>query len=427
VLQAFHLWCHKQINMQHKIVNKRESIQRTSSIIFLLVFSAFILLCITSCQKEKLVNTPPLTKEFNAVKFRQFIATALSSGGSPARGYSIVVNKGGNWVDTFSSGWAYRNATGGGYAPMHVNQEINVASVSKTITAVGVLQLLNKNNLTIDSTIGGWLPAYWNAATVVKNLTFKQLLTHSSGLLESNTGYDSLKVTVARGLDNPAKPLNTYANINFALFRAIIPYLVNKTAAATQEAAMLPANASGFENWLSQEYVKYMQEKVWTPIGISSATCTPSANTAMGFNENNGNGPVDIVVTGNNGDWTNTCGGGGYYLSVMEMARFNAYLAHATSLLSSEQRLLMDAQRLGWDTGDSPMTDMGQAYGKDGALFWDLNNNNTPDVGEAGLETLIMKFPHGIELSLVVTSFPGSWRTLSSIARNAYNISWEEK
>jgi len=414
--------------MQHTIIVKKKSFHQTSSLAFLIFVTAIILLCITSCQKEKLAaNTPPLTKKFNAVKFRQFIATALSSGSSPARGYSMVVNKDGNWVDTFSFGWAYRNPTGGGYAPMHVNQEINVASVSKTITAVGVLQLLKKNNLTIDSTIGGWLPAYWNAATVVKNLTFKELLTHSSGLLESNTGYDSLKATAARGLDNPAKPFESYANINFALFRAIIPYLVNKTVASTKEASMLPANASGFENWLSQEYVKYMQEKVWTPIGISSATCTPSANTAMGFNENNGNGPVDIVVTGNNGDWTNICGGGGYYLSVLEMARFNAYLAHSTSLLTGEQRLLMDAQRLGWDTGDSPMTDMGQAYGKDGALFWDLNNNNTTDAGEAGLQTLIMKFPHGIELSLVVTSFPGSWRSLSNIARSAYNIAWEEK
>jgi CubicO group peptidase (beta-lactamase class C family) len=309
---------------------------------------------------------------------------------------------------------------------MHVNQEINVASVSKTITAVGVLQLLKKNSLTIDSTIGGWLPAYWNAKQAIKKLTFKELLTHSSGLAESTTTYDSLKATVARGLDDPAKPFESYANINFALFRAIIPYLANKAAATTKEAAMLPGNASGFENWLSLEYIKYMQEKVWTPMGITSATCTPSANTAMAFNESTG-GAVDAVITATNTDWTNSCGGGGYYLSVMEMARFNAYLSHTTSLLSGAQRQLMETFRLGWDTNDSPMTDKGQAYGKGGALYWDLNNNTTNDAGEPGLQTLIMKFPHGIELAVAVTSIPGTWRTLSATARNAYNLSWEKK
>jgi CubicO group peptidase (beta-lactamase class C family) len=378
-----------------------------------------------SCGKDKL-GPKPMTKTFNAVKFRQQIANGLLTGNSQARGFSLVVNEKGNWVDTFSFGWAYRNVTGGGYAPMHVNQEINVASVSKTITAVGVLPLLKKNKLTVNSSIGGWLPAYWNAAPAIKNLTFRELLTHSSGLTESTTTYDSLKATVARGLDNPAKPTESYANINFALFRAIIPYLANKSAATEKEASMVPGNTSGFENWLSLEYIKYMQDNVWTPIGIGSATCTPSANTAMGFNENTG-GPVDAVVTGINTDWTNACGGGGYYLSVMEMARFNAYLAHTTKLLSAEERALMDAGRLGWDSNDSPITDRGQAYGKGGALFWDLNGNRSPDAGEAGLQTLIMKFPYGIELSLAVTSFPGSWRQLSSIARNAYNNSWEEK
>lgn len=379
----------------------------------------------TSCQKEKLAPNVS-AKEFNAVKFRQLIATSLSSGSSEARGYSIVVNKGGNWIDTFSFGWAYRSPAGGSYASMHVNQEINIASVSKTITAVGALQLLKKNNLKIDSTIGRWLPAYWNATTTIKNITFGELLTHSSGISQSATTYDSLKATVARGLDNPAKPFDVYANSNFALFRAMIPYLANRSAAIAKENSMLPGNAAGFETWLSQEYVKYMQVNIFTPIGIANATCTPSANTAMGFNENTG-GPVDIVLTGVNDDWLNACGGGGYYLSVMEVARFQAYLAHTEILLDQTQRSLMNSKLLGWDNEDSPVTDMGQAYGKDGALFWDLNGDNVLNTGDAGLQTFIMKFPNQIELTLAVTSIPGGWRTFSSMVRNAYNICWENK
>jgi D-alanyl-D-alanine carboxypeptidase len=388
----------------------------------LMVFFAGIF---TSCQKEKLAPNVP-TKVFNTAKFRQFIATSLSNGPSVARGYSIVVNKGGNWVDTFSFGWAYRSPTGGSFAAMHVNQEINVASVSKTITAVGALQLLKKNNLKIDSTIGRWLPAYWNANNAIKNITFGELLTHSSGINESNTSYDSLKATVARGLDNPLKPFDVYANSNFALFRAMIPYLADRNAAVAKENSMLPGNAAGFETWLSEEYVKYMQANVFTPIGIANATCTPSANTAMGFNENTG-GPIDVVLTGANNDWLNFCGGGGYYLSVMEIARFQAYLAHTDILVDQTQRSLMNSKLLGWDNEDSPLTDMGQAYGKDGALFWDLNGDNLLNTGDAGLQTLVIQFPNKIELTLAVTSIPGGWRTLTSMVRNAYNASWENK
>lgn len=389
--------------------------------VLLFALSTFVM----SCQKEKLgPNT--LTQNFNAAKFRQLIANSLSAGTSKARGYSIVVNKDGNWVDTFSFGIAYRPATGGAFSNMHVNQEINIASVSKTITAVAVLQLLKKNNLTIDSTIGGWLPAYWNATTAIKKLTFVELLTHSSGINEFSSSYDSLKATVARGLDNPAKPVGAYANANFGIFRIIIPYLVDRNAAIAKETSMVPGNTTGFETWLSLEYLKYMQAKVFTPIGIANATCTPTANTAMGFNENTG-GPVDQVVTGVNTDWLHASGGGGYYLSVMEVARFQAYLAHTDILLDQTQRSQMNSKLLGWDSNDSPSTEKGQAYGKGGALYWDLNNNQGPDIGEAGLQTLIVRFPHKIELTLAVTSIPGTWRTFSSMVRNAYNNSWEDK
>jgi D-alanyl-D-alanine carboxypeptidase len=384
--------------------------------------SIVLVLGMLSCQKDKQGPNP---KVFNAQKFRQIIANQLAvTGGSPARGYAIVVNQGGVWVDTFSFGWAYRNATGGGYANMSVKQEINVASVSKTITAIGAMQLIKKNGLTIKSKIGEWLPAYWNARQSIKDLTFEELLTHSSGISESNTSWDSLKATVVRGLDNPAKPFDVYANMNFALFRAIIPFMVNKNVAIVKENSMVPGNVAGFESWLSQQYINYMQENVFGPIGISEATCSPTINTALGFNENLG-GNVDGVVSMNPGEWSHLCGGGGYYLSAMELARFMAYLSHSYTILDKDWRALMDNKLLGWDNEDSPITDMGQAYGKDGALYQDLNNNNSVGTNEPGLQTLIMKFPRGIELSLVITSIPGGWRGLSSIATNAYNNSWE--
>ncbi len=411
----------------------------------MLAFSAlsmFIIVGLSSCKKENLshsTNPPQLqgglvntnlnlggilsSKEFSVSSFKSSLQSQITnSAPTTPRGYSFVISKNGQFADSSSFGSA--SLRNGVFSPMHRNQEINIASVTKTATAVAVLQLIKKNNLTIQSKIGGWLPGYWNAKQAVNDLTFEELMTHSSGLAESNTGYDSLKATVARGLDNPAKPFDIYANINFALFRAMIPYLQDKNGATQQEQAMVPSNVPGFENWLSEKYIEYMQDKVFGPIGISSATCTPAANTAQAFGESAS--PM-ALINANLGDWKNISGGGGYFLSVMEMARFMAYLSHSTVLLDNAQKALMDTKFMGWDNEDSPMTIAGRAYGKDGALWWDSNNNNSQDTGDAGLQTFVIKFPNGIELSLAINSIPGNYRSLATMVRNAYNSAWLDK
>lgn len=388
-------------------------------------WSALVLIIVAgsfSCKKEN-ITLNSNAKVFSVAQFKTNLQIQITnSAATQPRGYSFVINKDGNWVDTTSFGSASINAAGGGFNKMHVNQEINIASVTKTLTGIAVLQLIKSigNGVTVKSKIGEWLPVYWNAKQAVKDLTFEELMTHSSGLAESNTGYDSLKATVARGLDNPAKPVDVYANINFALFRVMIPYMRDKAAATAKENSMLPGNAAGFENWLSLEYIDYMQDKVFTPVGINNATCKPSLNSAQAFSESNGVG----IASANLNDWTNTCGGGGYFLSVMEMARVMAYLSHTYTLLDKDQRKLMDDKFMGWDNEDSPMTVAGQAYGKDGALFWDSNNNGIQDNGDAGLQTFVIKFPNGIELSLVINSIPGNFRNLVTLVRNSYNNAW---
>jgi CubicO group peptidase (beta-lactamase class C family) len=389
------------------------------------ILGLIIIAASSSCKKESL----PLNsnaKVFSVAKFKSNLQSVITnSAATQPRGYSFVINKDGVWVDTTSFGSASINASNASFNKMHVNQEINIASVTKTFTAIAVFQLIKTlgNGVTIKSKIGEWLPAYWNAKQAIKDITFEQLMTHSSGLTESNTGYDSLKATVARGLDDPTKPFDVYANINFALFRAMIPYMRDKAGAVAKENAMLPGNAAGFENWLSLEYIDYMQNKVFTPIGLNNATCNPAMNTAQAFSETNGVGMASTTP----GDWTNVCGGGGYYMSVMEMARVMAYLAHSYDLLDKDQRKLMDDNFMGWDNEDSPMTTAGQAYGKDGALWWDSNNNNVQDNGDCGLQTFVIKFPNGVELSLIINSIPGNYRSFGTLVTNAYNNAWVEQ
>jgi hypothetical protein len=87
----------------------------------------------------------------------------------------------------------------------------------------------------------------------------------------------------------------------------------------------------------------------------------------------------------------------------------------------------MDDNRFGWDPSDSFNTSHGQAFGKDGALFWDNNTDGQISGGDSGLQTWVGKFPNGVELALSVTSVGASWRSFPSIVKNAYEAAWVEE
>ena len=63
------------------------------------------------------------------------------------------------------------------HIPMHV------ASVSKLITAMAMTKLLFSRNISPDAHISPWLPKYWHKGPGVDRITFRQLLTHNSGLV----------------------------------------------------------------------------------------------------------------------------------------------------------------------------------------------------------------------------------------------------
>ncbi|MBC7850421.1 MAG: serine hydrolase [Chitinophagaceae bacterium] len=368
-----------------------------------IVVAAVFLL--SACAKKD--KAAPPTKSFSVAKFKANLQQEIkNSAATMPRGYSFVINQNGKWADTSSYGVASMSRAGS-FTAMHPDQEINIASVTKAMTSVAVQQLLKKNNLKLTDQIGQWLPIYFYAAKEVRELTFVELLTHTSGISESSCDFESMKALVKKGLDDPAKK-KKYANLNFGLFRAMIPFLRDKSSAQSQEASMVPQNIAGFENWLNSQYIGYMQQHLFSAIGMPITNCKPSDNTAQAFNEG------ENIETYTPGDWTSSSGGGGYFMSTMEMARFIAYLAHDETLLSKMQREEMDSKFLGWDTWHSQMTVAGQSYGKDGALQW----------GAPGLQTLIVKYPNGVELALTINSYMGNFRDMSTMAKDAYNAAW---
>jgi CubicO group peptidase (beta-lactamase class C family) len=62
-----------------------------------------------------------------------------------------------------------------------LEDRINVASLSKTVTAAAVLSTLQAKNLSPDALVAPFFPPDWQLHDEVKKLTFRDFLTHRTG------------------------------------------------------------------------------------------------------------------------------------------------------------------------------------------------------------------------------------------------------
>lgn len=358
-----------------------------------------------SCKKDN-IKKGQSTKVFKTEIFKEELIKQLTS----ARGCGFVITQNGQIAQTHEAGIGsiLRNDT----MPFTINSFINIASVTKTLTTTTFIQFMRYRDITIDSTIGKWLPDSWPKNAQIRNLTFKQLLTHTSGIRTSRTGWSNLKTVVANALEGPQT--RSYSNVNLALFRAMLPKMNNLNLFLANEANM---STEDFERWMSDRYIMIMQDNIFKRIDLQNRGCVTVPNQMQMFNEAPNTLKTDVT-----GDWTNFCGGGGFYLTTKDLSKFIVYLTHTNEFITDSERTLMDNEGLGWwqrlgVTG-------GTAYGHDGGLIGDLNDSGTLDPTEPGLQTLIIKFPNKVELALTVNSVPDTWRNLYSVATSAFDKAW---
>ncbi len=353
------------------------------------------------------------SKVFNVELFKQNLQIGL---GNPV-GYTIVIAQGGQLADSATFGIGAINAAAGTTIRPSIYHDINIASVTKSFTAMAVIKLMESRGQLMNFPINLWLPNSWPKHGDVQAITFEQLLSQTSGIRMASTSYDSLKFLVANPVTAPKT--YSYANANFGLFRIILPKLWDANIFNQQEASL---SATDFEDWIDQRYIELMNQLVFAPAGIGNVNCSidPNVTTIQAFSET----PNGIFNPQSFGDWTNRSGGGGFYLSTAEMAQVMSYLANTSSILTQSQKNAMDQNLYGWDPNDVFNTNYGRVYGKDGALFLDLNNDNGLSLGDAGLQTWVGKFPNKVELAMTVNSVGGSFRSLAQIARQAYEDAW---
>jgi CubicO group peptidase (beta-lactamase class C family) len=233
-------------------------------------------------------------------------------------------------------------STGGGLA--RVNPDVKMGSVtrmdvlsmSKTITAAGVVRQLLANGHTPKEKIGGYLPAYWTVNPQVGNLTFAHVLTHSGGLRGDQANFDQLQALCAAPPGGPVG-VGSYQNINYSLLRVLLAYLDPSIAPLLNVLGQVPFTRPMLSSVTATSYVNNIQTHILGPSGVAHASVGPTdslidqAKWAAQINQQAEWFTDNLGHLGDQHNPTNaylTCGADRWNMSAREYGRFIAHLTN---------------------------------------------------------------------------------------------------
>ena len=350
----------------------------------------------------------PNAKQFGIDGFENNLVTNL---GNQWVGYSYVINRNGNLAHSGVFGnWAQGRQN----IPADLNSPVYLASVNKSIASVALIIAMRESgggvlNM-INQPIGPYLPQILGASAQVRNLRFRDLLTHRSGFAQNmDPSLGNMKVLVNTNAVARNSAYN-YSNVNFILLKYALFGLKGQTINGLLE--------QGQEDQVNNFYQSYLATRIFNKIGINSQTVQSLTVKYYQVGDSESTAGWDI------GDTEERLGSGGYYMSTLDLAKFQAFLNNTQTLLNPVERTFMYTNFLGWSDGNDPLVspligDHGTYYVKQGSF-----QNNAGQ----GVRTLIITFPKNkVEVVFLANARGGildNTNGLSTVLRNAYDNAW---
>lgn len=292
----------------------------------------------------------------------------------------------------------YSRRTGDGKLDWDQHTRMHIASVSKMLTAMAVTKALRDKGLSLDTTISGYLPTYWSKGANIDKITFRHLLTQTSGFHSgaSDSDFGFMKSKVAAGVTttgSDAIGTYDYENMNTGLCRILLPVLLGKISKSQNfNGVSTPTKDAIWDGFTINYYREWVQDAILTPSGVSEAGFkpTPGVTGALAYSFPPGN-------TGwNSGNLNTMAGGVGWRLSIAELLDVMSTWADTNSILpKTAAKTHLDAG-LGLDViADTPI---GRMYSKNG--LWQNNGRR---------EQCIAYFlPQNLQLVVFVNSGVGA-------------------
>ncbi len=347
-------------------------------------------------------------------------------------GYGYAINHGGTVNAAVGSGGLRRTAADEPVRNFFSTTELEISSVSKTVTATAILNLLQSGpgglDAQLDTLLEDYLPSDWNPGANVENVTLRHLLSHRSGFLEegnsigvnfesySNNNFANLQALVEAGL--PAPPIaadgvydtprwgESYNNANFSLLaKVVLPKLVSPSLDLTEGFIL------GRDFYSGLVYKAHVKENIFDPMGITGADMkTNQVNPGIGYNIGDGGANPGR----DQWDLTNTGGAFGWKLTARELATFLDAIEHDNSMLLPATRTMRDQQELGWfESSDT----FGSYY----------SHNGSTGASSGNFRSRIVSFPGDVQASYLMnsqdTNLPGG---RSGMLKTAYLNAWTD-
>jgi len=296
---------------------------------------------------------------------------------------------------------------------MSADDKITIASVSKTMTAAAALKLLARRNISVDAPVWPYLPSTWNIGANAKTITFRELLTHRAGIrCDTNKNYVGVRACFEAGVDPAAKAEQKYNNLNYAVFRLLIPRLDGMPDALLRE---LDARERGgdFRSAAlayAERYQVILNRDVFAPAGLPKMECRyTDARPALSYKSLNPTDPHDFSVVGPGEDWgdsTLRCGSTGWFFSARQLAVYMHALTRTSKILPGELVRQMKDEQLGlW------------AKEHGGELSSHSHGGFHPaSMNRGQLHTFVGAFSNGLTVALVINS-PYRGRILSDVVQ----------
>ena len=173
--------------------------------------------------------TPEYTIDWDG--FAAEIASKTWGGGANVVGYAYAIARHGAILRS-GAGGNRRLSQDGGRLPFTTHTQAQTASTAKTINATAIIKALYDRGLTVDTKVAPFLPSCWERGKDVATLTFRQILSHTSGLpkagsaCNSGDGYKCLLDMIKKGrIATRAYTYNTHA---YDLLRFLLPMVVDR-------------------------------------------------------------------------------------------------------------------------------------------------------------------------------------------------------
>lgn len=198
---------------------------------------------------------PRMTQAEALKAFESRVAEHAKSG-KFSGAYLIVQD--GKAIAAKAYGWADREAK----IPNTLQTKFRIGSMNKMFTAVATLQLVQSGKLSLDGTVGAYLPDYPNRE-IAEKVTIRQLLTHTGGTgdffgpqfdanrLNLKTHKDYIDLLGSRAPGFPPGTKDAYSNFGYLILGNIIE------------------RASG------RSYYDYVDEHIFKPAGMNDTGSLP--------------------------------------------------------------------------------------------------------------------------------------------------------